>query len=348
MIVTPAWASNPAVFEQICLTMINLSYQYGNCDFSAVGYASYGGILCGKGDIEKGYQFGKLGVALADKLNVKQVKLRVHMLFYSTVMHWRKPVRETVVPFYKAFQLGIDMGDIEYACYALVEPDIYQFLMGTNLETLDKKFSKSLVTVRKLKQDFHYNFLIPCYQATLNLLGKTEGKVSELCGVIFNKEELIPKFIKEQQFSLCCTAYQAQTILAVIFRDCENAYKNALLTEKYKEGSGGMFFLPVHSFYYSLTLLAKISSSEKSPESLLALVNKNQVQLKHWANYAPTNFQHKYDLVEAEKARVLEKYWQAINFYEKAIAGAKENEYLHEEALAYELAAEFYLARGMA
>jgi PAS domain S-box-containing protein len=59
------------------------------------------------------------------------------------------------------------------------------------------------------------------------------------------------------------------------------------------------------------------------------------------------NFQHKYDLVEAEKARVLGQQWQAVEYYEKAIAGARENEYLQEEALAYELAAKFYLAHDL-
>jgi signal transduction histidine kinase len=58
------------------------------------------------------------------------------------------------------------------------------------------------------------------------------------------------------------------------------------------------------------------------------------------------NYQHKYDLVEAEKARVLGQL-NAIEWYEKAIVGAKENQYLQEEALAYELAAKFYLGRGM-
>jgi hypothetical protein len=76
-------------------------------------------------------------------------------------------------------------------------------------------------------------------------------------------------------------------------------------------------------------------------------VIENQNQLKEWASHAPMNFQHKYDLVEAEKARILGQDFTAIDFYEKAIAGAKENEYLNEEALAYELAAQFYFGRGM-
>ncbi|NJS16025.1 MAG: GAF domain-containing protein [Nostocaceae cyanobacterium CSU_2_110] len=55
------------------------------------------------------------------------------------------------------------------------------------------------------------------------------------------------------------------------------------------------------------------------------------------------NFQHKYDLVEAEKHRILNEKIKAIELYEKAIAGAKANEYIQEEALANELAAKFYL-----
>jgi signal transduction histidine kinase len=66
--------------------------------------------------------------------------------------------------------------------------------------------------------------------------------------------------------------------------------------------------------------------------------------MKNWAVHAPMNFQHKYQLIEAEKARVLGNNWQAIELYDQAIAGAKEHKYLHEEALANELAAKFYLS----
>ena len=69
--------------------------------------------------------------------------------------------------------------------------------------------------------------------------------------------------------------------------------------------------------------------------------------MKHWAHYAPMNYLHKYHLIEAEKARVLGQVAEAMDFYELAIKGAKDNEYIQEEALGYELAAKFYLARGM-
>ena len=79
---------------------------------------------------------------------------------------------------------------------------------------------------------------------------------------------------------------------------------------------------------------------------VLEQVEKNQTQLKLWADYAPMNHQHKVDLVEAEKCRVLGQKIEAIELYDKAIASAKANEYIQEQALANELAAKFYLDWG--
>jgi two-component system, NarL family, sensor kinase len=61
--------------------------------------------------------------------------------------------------------------------------------------------------------------------------------------------------------------------------------------------------------------------------------------MQKWAEHAPMNYLHKFHLVEAEKARVLGQFFEAEEFYERAIAGAAENEFIQEEALAYELAA---------
>ena len=58
------------------------------------------------------------------------------------------------------------------------------------------------------------------------------------------------------------------------------------------------------------------------------------------------NHLHKWYLIEAEKQRVLGNKAEAMDLYDKAISGAKENEYIQEEALANELAARFYLDWG--
>jgi PAS domain S-box-containing protein len=68
--------------------------------------------------------------------------------------------------------------------------------------------------------------------------------------------------------------------------------------------------------------------------------------MQKWAHHAPMNYLHKFNLVEAERHRVLGEKIEAMEMYDKAIALAKENEYINEEALAHELAAKFYLSWG--
>ncbi len=108
-----------------------------------------------------------------------------------------------------------------------------------------------------------------------------------------------------------------------------------------------MVFIPVFHFYAALTHLA-LFPSQPEPEqaSMLAVAVTHQTILHQWAQNAPMNHQHKVDLVEAEKCRVLGQKAEAIEFYDKAIAGAKANEYIQEEALANELMAKFYLDWG--
>ncbi|MCP4296401.1 MAG: response regulator, partial [Proteobacteria bacterium] len=76
---------------------------------------------------------------------------------------------------------------------------------------------------------------------------------------------------------------------------------------------------------------------------LLKVVRKNQLQLKKSAHCAPMNFQHKYDLVEAEMNRVSGDFTLALKGYQNAISGAQESGYIQDEALANELVAKMYL-----
>lgn len=99
---------------------------------------------------------------------------------------------------------------------------------------------------------------------------------------------------------------------------------------------------PVFYFYDSLIAIAVDGSTDDS-EAQLQRVRENQTKLHHWAEYAPMNYLHKWQLVEAETFRVLGQKLQAIELYELAIAGAREHQYIQEEALASELAARFYL-----
>ncbi|MEG4342217.1 ATP-binding protein [Microcoleus sp. A003_D6] len=103
----------------------------------------------------------------------------------------------------------------------------------------------------------------------------------------------------------------------------------------------------MHYFYDALAHLAiyaDVTPAER--QQILKRVGASQKKLKEFAHDTPIDHQHKFDLVEAEWLRVLGQTAEAMELYDRAIAGAKANEYLNEEALACELAAKFYLSLG--
>lgn len=103
----------------------------------------------------------------------------------------------------------------------------------------------------------------------------------------------------------------------------------------------------MHDFYDALAQLAIYAgAAETERQQILKRVGESRKKLKQCAHRTPIDYQHKFDLVEAEWLRVLGKKAEAMEMYDRAIAGAKVNESLNEEALACELAAKFYLSWG--
>ena len=81
------------------------------------------------------------------------------------------------------------------------------------------------------------------------------------------------------------------------------------------------------------------------PRHVEALVAHHR-QLTIWAENCPENFENRAALVGAEISRIEGRALDAMDLYEQAIRSARANGFVHNEALAYELAARFYAARG--
>src|SRR5258708_6027482 len=72
----------------------------------------------------------------------------------------------------------------------------------------------------------------------------------------------------------------------------------------------------------------------------------HQNQLDIWARNCPENFENRAALVGAEIARIEGRELDAERLYDQPLGSARANGFIHNEALAYELAARFYAARG--
>ena len=145
----------------------------------------------------------------------------------------------------------------------------------------------------------------------------------------------------------CSFNYQ-KLVLQTLFGEYEAARETVFeminLMKTYKDS----LVDPLANCYQSLALLALFGQgSEGEKEEILTQVDDNQALLEELARCAPSNYLHKYHLVEAERMWVLEGQSDAIlSHYDQAIALARESEFIHEEALANELAARYLLNQG--
>lgn len=345
-LLTPCLNAKPELLPAMAFTLANLSMQHGNSAFAAMGYALYGLILCGGlNRIEEGYRFGQLGLKLQEQFHAKELEAKVINIFNVFIRHWKEPAQSTIAPLLAGVQAGLETGDVEYACYNSTSYCNYLFFVGESLEEAKDKQAKYIELLLGLKQEYQIYFAQILRQLVLNLLDEVEDKYY-LVGENFNELEMVPAFIQTQMGTLLFLTYLAKTILLYILKDYDQAASYARKAEPYHGNMVGFMQFVEYNFYYSLALLAAYEAATPAQQAQdLEKVTWNQTQLKNWADHAPANYRHKYELVEAEAARVLGQELAAMAAYDRAIQLAKEHNYIQEESIANELAAGFYFSR---
>jgi hypothetical protein len=149
--------------------------------------------------------------------------------------------------------------------------------------------------------------------------------------------------------------------------DYESAVDAALRARRLLWTSPSLFETAEYHFYAALARAALSDSatssfaeasedkpSERQDSSSVALAKgkhlkalaEHHQRLALWAENCPENFETRVALVAAEIARIEGRALDAERLYKQAIRSAHANGFVHNEALANELAARFYAGRG--
>jgi signal transduction histidine kinase len=344
-----AYLTFPQLYLLIVFEEINLLVKYGNTFDSACVYAAYGMILCGViGDIDSGYKFGQLAMKKLEKLNIKYQDNRALHLMNGFIRHWKEHGNQTLKPLAEAYKIGRESGDFEFCSYSVFLHCFNAYCIGENLRKIEQQICSYSNTINKLKQKTVLNYLQILHQTVWKLMEPSEVKDScKLIGEFYNEERMLPIHLEVNDKTAICNVYLHKLVLCYLFQDYSQAVENATTLQKYLGSATASLLIPVFYFYDSLAQLAVFGDVPKLEQKrLLKQVSNNQKKMRKWADHAPMNYLHKYYLVEGERARVLGKDREAREYYDQAIALAHENEYINEEAIAYELAARFYLKRN--
>lgn len=342
-----AYLAAPQLFPLVVFQQVNLSVKYGNTTESAFAYGLYGISLCGVvGDIEGGYRFGQLALQLMEKLNARELRAKIKFTFYFFIQPWKAHLRESLNPVLEAYQDALEIGDVEFASYLRYIPLAFAYHMGQELTGLKQEISQSTEAIDRLKQQRTVQLHSIRVQIVQNLLGDG-AEPYRLAGEICDEVKLEQLYLETNDRNGLGELFLNRLILCYLFEQYASAVEYAGRAEKYLDALVGTIYVVLFHFHDSLAHLAVFPQASKPEQRwILKKVAANQKKMKKWAGHAPMNSLHKFYLVEAERARVLGRDERARSFYDQAVALAHQHGYLNEEALAYELAARFYLARG--
>ncbi len=331
----------------LAFELVIVSVKHGNFSDSPYSYAVFGFILITLGDIDKGYRLGKMALRLAEKMNLKDQKPRINFVFNTFIRHWKEPAMETIDSLVETYRMAIETGDLEFAGHSAMVLCYSLYLVSFNLDQVDREIQKYSLATAKIKQETNANMINLTHQAVLNLAGKS-GYTYRLTGEAYDEREMLPTHIAAKDRTALANFYYTKAFLCYIFGEYLSAFENCEEAEKVADAMAGILSVHIYYFFASLTELALYTDklTRKEKRSIFRKVKRNQEMIKKWAAFAPENHLHKYNLVEAEIARVKGDDNKAKKLYEISIKGARENGYTRDEAVAYEAAAKFYLEEG--
>ncbi|MEG3988358.1 AAA family ATPase [Microcoleus sp. S28C3] len=344
MLFSAIFAGSPALLPLYCSTMVSLSLQFGNAPASTIGYVGYGMVLSSfLGEVKTGYDFGRLALSLVNELNVREFKSSALLFFGAFLQHRQETLRSAILTLKDSYLAGMETGDFLNAGYSIAICFYDHLFGGVALDDWALEIENYCVVLATLKQDSPLAYLKATQQTVQNLT-EVVKQPDLLIGTAYDETVMFPKQYQNNELTVLAVVYIYKLMLAYIFGNYTNALDYLTQANRYLMAATGMIQIPVFHFYAGLTYLALCSmESEIEQANTLVLMEIHQTNITQWAHHAPMNHQHKVDLIEAEKCRVLGQRAEAIELYDKAIAGAKANEYLQEEALANELAAKFYI-----
>ena len=258
------------------------------------------------------------------------------------VSPWTGPIELALKTARSGFQSGLETGDLLMSGFAAFH-SIYQgFMAGMSLDLYQRQITDYVKWSKRMGQTATLQWLSIFLQTAQNL-ETTTPEPHKLIGVHLNENEWLSNAVTAGDISGRLYLYLNKLILSYHFDidDKLEAYCNK--TEAFRANVAGQVYYAFSFFYYGL---AKLRLSPALNQEDMVSVTDSLRLMEIWSETAPSTFQHKFDLMTAEKARVTGDLDGALTHYEQAISGAHKYGFIHEEALANELYARFWAQRN--
>jgi PAS domain S-box-containing protein len=346
----PACYTDANMVALITCRAVNLSLERGNCGASCSAYVRLS-MIAGPifGDYRTAaYRFGQLGCDLVEQRGLTRSQPRTYMDFGGSVVPWTRPVRAGRDLVRRAFEAANKIGDLTCAACCGNQTITNLLIAGDPLAEAEREAEHGLAFAEKAR----FGTVIDAIVAQLGLIRTLRGLTPRF-GCFddqeFSEARIERRFSDNPDLAFVECWYWIRKLQA---RFLAGDYASALVASSRARGLLWTSISQLESSEYHLyAALSHAAACNSVPSGErcehLDAIAAHQEQLRIWAANCPDNFENRAALVAAEMARLEGRTIEAESLYEQAIRSARANAFIHQEALADELAAHFYAARGL-
>jgi PAS domain S-box-containing protein len=345
----PALATDSNLHVLVCCRAVNLSLERGNCDASCYAYVWLGAIAGARfGNYQAGYRFGRIGYELVEERGWKRFQPGTYFMFGSVVIPWARPVKAGRDVLRRAIEGANSIGDVVCATGSMVHVNTNMLAAGDHLADVERVAHHSLEVALKAQ----FVLAIEAIEAQLGFVRTLRGLTWRF-GCFDSQQveaEAERRLASNPNLQHAECLYWIRKMQARFFAgDYTAAIESSSRAQRLLWTlASALAFEAADYHLYSALSRAACCDSVSADERLqhLETLALHQRQLEIWAEHCPENFENRAALVGAEIARIEGRELDAEGLYEKAIRSACTNGFVHNEALANEVAARFYAARG--
>jgi predicted ATPase len=331
------------IFPLIACRMVDMTLEFGLHEFSSVGIAgmalSYYTVFA---DVDTAYQLGKVAVNMAMSQG-QSVFPEVIPWVHGCVYVWREPLQALLPPLLESYNIAKSVKPTT----ALVNAMLYTYrayFSGSPLEGLHQEMTGFLSKMAQYRRVAVYLLMIPVSNAISAFSGGPARDVWEGIGQCRNDDENLKTAIEHKELTLYECIVALKMMKTFIFRDMDEA--QTIVTncnELLKSFGHGLVvrLATAYRVFYS-GLIAFHCFRESQDRCWINIGNSSIAKMESWSHGCKWNFENKLLLLQAESHYALGNMNSAAEKYRQAVESSRQHRFVHEEAIACELASHFH------
>jgi hypothetical protein len=284
---------------------------------------------------------GRLALKLVDRGNYSMCKSSVIIYVYQSTLFASVPLQATVDALHTGCSVAERSGDMMYSVLNKSAALNLSYVAGVNLLTMTEKFQDFRQGSTIAWKNFCLAFEVQCnalqHGCNEDSLDSILGLASSSKSVMLQFGQLNSKVCAIQRLLLFGRADIITLDVTSISDDMKNGKHNIrplLLV--------GIFFDGLIAFQ-----CARRAKDKESQEEWYKRGVTSSTMLLSFSVHSLWNWENKALLLAAEKLYTDGDFDSAASTYDKAICSANEHRFVHEEAIASELAGDFYYKRNL-